>query len=143
MKLFSRLAFFCILSLLLGCAPSTVQGLREDHSGKISFEVSQNYQPVYRAILEQSRNCWQGSSIFTAPGTVQGDLYHDIRRGNISVAQHNAIYGILTWLAIDVSALDDNTTRVETYYTNDHWAPAAAAVEQWVKNDFKGCRFPE
>ena len=141
LRLVSLFAFLLLLSL--GCAPATVQGLRENHSGKMVFEVNQNYQPVYRIILEQSRNCWQGSSVLSAPGTVQGDLYHDTRRGNISVAQHNPIYGILIWMAVDISAVGDNTTRVEAYYTNNHWAPAAAAVEQWVRNDFKGCRFPE
>jgi hypothetical protein len=135
-------AFLIFAFIGSGCAPSTVQGLRENHSGRTEFEVQQNYQPVYRTILEQSRTCRQGFHGFV-PTYVQGDLYHDTRRGNISVAQHNAIYGILTWLAIDVSALDDNTTRVVAYYTNDHWAPAAQAVEQWVRNDFKGCRFPE
>jgi hypothetical protein len=105
--------------------------------------VDRNYQPVYRTILEQSRECFQGSHLFGVQEVVQGDIYSDIQRGNVSVAQHNPMFGVNTYLAIDISALNDNATKVEAYYAFEAWKPMANAVEQWDKNDFKGCRFPE
>jgi hypothetical protein len=132
-----------MLSFCIGCAPATVQGLRENSSGKYVFEINQNYQAIYRTILVQSRNCFQGSGLLGMADVVQGDLYNDIKAGNISIAHHNPMYGINTWIAIDISALDNNATKVETYYAISTWAPVAQAVEQWVKNGSKECRFSQ
>jgi hypothetical protein len=45
------------LVLLAGCAPATTGALREEASGSKVFEVEQNYQAVYRAVVGQARRC--------------------------------------------------------------------------------------
>lgn len=74
---------------------------------------------------------------------IQGDLYNDTKTGNISVYQRNFTFGILTFSAIDISALNDNATKVEAYFAMESQGAVAHAMEQWVKSDFKGCRYPE
>lgn len=66
---------YLVLSLcfVAGCAPSTVQGLREKHHGKVIFEVQENYQPVYRKIVTNARDRFQ-AGLITAQMIVQGTI---------------------------------------------------------------------
>jgi hypothetical protein len=129
-----------ILFLLFGCAPATIQGLRENHAGKISFDVDENYQSVYRKVLTPARNCWQ-SGLITAQMVVQGDLYTDTRQGNVTVALHGGA-GVDTYFTVDVVALSDSKTRVTVYHAFRNQERAAQAVELWVKENSTVCRVP-
>ena len=133
-----KLLLVFILVLSIGCAPATIQGLRDNPAGKLIFEVDQNYQKVYRIILNKARNQWQAGMI-TAQRVVQGDLYTDIESGNITVALH-WVFGIDTYLTIDIKALPDTRTKVSTYYSLSTWKSGAELVEQWVKNGSTECR---
>jgi hypothetical protein len=123
--------------VLSACAPATIQGLKAQHAGKLAFEIDQNYQSVYRSIVTQARTCYQAGMI-TAQMIVQGDLYTDIRSGNVTVALHGGL-GIDTYLTIDITAIGDNKTSVQTYYATDTWHNGAGAVERWVKNKSTEC----
>jgi len=126
---------------LSACAPSTIQGLRENYAGKVSFEVDENYKSVYRKVLTPARDCWQGGLI-TAQMVVQGDLYTDTRRGNVTVALHGGA-GVDTYFTIDMMALSDIKTRVTVYHAFRNQERAARAVELWVKDNATVCRAPE
>lgn len=125
---------------LFGCAPATVQGLRENHAGKITFDVDENYQSVYRKVLTPARDCWQ-SGLITAQMVVQGDLYTDTWRGNVTVALHSGA-GVDTYFTVDVEALSEAKTRVTVYHAFRNQERAAQAVELWVKQNSKLCRVP-
>lgn len=129
-----------LLVMLAGCAPATVQGLREQHAGKLVFEVEENYQSVYRKVITPARNCWQ-AGLITAQMVVQGEMYTDIRQGNVTVALHGG-FGIDTYLTIDVAALSDSKTRVTTYYAFENSTGSAKAVEFWVKQNSTECKTP-
>lgn len=122
-----------IFFLLGGCAPGTAQGLRDKYSGKFVFKVDENYQSVYRKIVTQARNHFQ-TGLITAQMVVQGDIYTDIKSGNVTIALHGGL-GVDTYMTIDINALSDNQTRVTTYYALGTWESSAKAVEEWVKED--------
>jgi hypothetical protein len=123
---------------LTGCAAPSPQALREKPAGKVAFEIDRNYQPVYRAILDRARPCYQGGMI-TAQMIVQGDLYHDTKSGTVTVALHGAL-GIDNYIAIDVKAVNDGRTRVETFYVWDNMLTAAQVVEDWANERTSDCR---
>lgn len=130
MKCLPAIAFAA--ALLAGCAPPTLQGLRENPAGTTRFEVGQNYQQVYRTVIANARKCYQGSAGPMAQNVVTGDLYTDIRSGEISVALHGAA-GVDTYLGIDIKALADDRTEVRTYYRPSTWASSAAGVESMLR----------
>lgn len=123
-----------LMILLTGCAPSSIQRLRENSPEIIVFETEQNYQPAYRTILENMRRCHQGM-IGLATVTVQGDIYNDIQSGSIAAALGGNSY----LLAADINAINETRTKVAVYYYNKFWKPKAIVVEAWVNNGYSEC----
>ena len=129
-------SMFAALSVV-ACAPATIEGLRDDHASSYTFEIDENYQPVYRKILSTARKCYQ-TGMITAQMVVQGDLYHDIRMGNVTVALHGG-FGVDTHMTIDISALDDERTQVVVFNAISTWDSAARAVREWVEDNSTEC----
>ena len=120
--------FFCLLlilslgsSMLFGCAslltPSTPGEARAMGPEKQSeFMAPENYMSVYRKVLNQTRKC-NRSILFFAEVAVDGDIYQDTKSGTVTVAYRgfgprNDIYRV-----IDLSAINDNQTKVTAYYS--------------------------
>jgi reverse gyrase len=132
----------CLAALVFaiaGCA-NTAQELRDDPSAKIAFDIERNYQPVYRAILERARRCFQFGMI-TAQMVVQGDLYHDIKSGNVTIALHGGL-GVATYVTTDIKAISDTQTRVETFVLLSGYLSTARAVEEWAHERSTECSAP-
>lgn len=121
----------------LGCAPATVQKLRENPTGQSSFETNENYQSVYRKIVTNARRCYQGGMI-TAQMVVQGDLYTDIKKGNVSIALHGGL-GISTYANVDIEAITEDKTKVIIYYGMGSWEGITRVVEAWIKQGSDKC----
>lgn len=128
-------AAMAALVILAGCAPATMQGLREQGTHE-SFEVDQNYQAVYRTVIANARKCWQAGMI-TAQMMVTGDLYTDIQSAEVTAALHGAA-GVDTYLGIDIKALGEARTKVTTFHSAT-WGKAAQAVEQWFTKGHSEC----
>jgi hypothetical protein len=126
-----------LLAALTGCAPATLQGLREKPTGTGQFEVDQNYQQVYRTVITNARKCWQ-SGLITAQMVVTGDLFTDTKAGEVTVALHGAA-GVDTYLGVDIKAVADDRTQVRTYYAMSSWAAGPAAIESWVRTGSTTC----
>ena len=101
------------------------------------FTAPENYQPVYRKILNQARKCHQGGMI-TAQMVVQGDIYHDTKSGTVTAALHGG-FGIDTYQVIDVEAIDDENTRVTGYFSLGSVDRYGYAVKAWVLEDSTEC----
>ena len=123
---------------IVACAPATIEGLRNNHANRYTFQVNENYQPVYRKILSAARKCYQ-TGLITAQMVVQGDLYHDIRKGNVTVALHGGL-GVDTHMAIDISSLDHEKTEIVVFNAISTWNSAAQAVREWVEENSIACR---
>ena len=108
------------LVFMAGCGPATIQGLRDNPAGVVTFEVDSNYQVVYRKVITQARSRHQGQLMF-----VNGDCFLDQPEANI-IVHYSAVY-----LGIDIKAISDNRTKVTTYYAFNAWKNAALEVQQW------------
>lgn len=127
-----------LLVSLSGCAPTTAAGVREMGAERqVVFVTQENYQPVYRKILEQARKCYQ-TGLITAQMMVQGDLFHDTRSGTITVALHGGL-GVDTYQVIDVFALDDTQTKVSAHYSIGSVEQQSQLLKQWVLESSKEC----
>lgn len=128
-----------IISLsLTGCAPSTAGGVRAmGPTRQVEFVAPENYQPVYRKTLEQARKCWQ-SGMITAQMVVQGDLYHDTKSGTITVALHGGL-GVDTYQVIDITAIDENHTKVVGHYSMGPVNQYGGILKQWVLDNSTEC----
>lgn len=121
-----------------GCAPSTAGGVRAmGPSRQIELVAPENYQPVYRKTLDQARKCWQ-SGMITAQMVVQGDLYHDTKSGTITVALHGG-FGVDTYQVIDISAIDEHSTKVVGHYSMGPVNQYGAILKQWVLENSTEC----
>ena len=101
----------CLLSLS-GCVPSTVGGVREmGPERQFTFVAPENYQPVYRKILDHVRNCYPQSMQIV----VEGDLFNDTKSGTISVRAQGPVSAAMM-MVVDLSALDEQQTKVVGYY---------------------------
>jgi len=101
---------------MAGCGPATIQGLRDNPAGVVTFEVDSNYQAVYHKVITQARERHQ----------VRGDWFINPPEANVSVSSSTGVY-----LTIDIKAISDNRTKVTTYYAYHAWKNAALEVQQW------------
>jgi len=128
---------FLLAAALAGCAPATLQGLREKPAGSSTFEAPQNYQRAYRTIITNARKCYQ-TGMITAQMVVTGDLYNDTKTGEVTVALHGGL-GVDTYLGIDIKALTEETTQVKTFHALSSWKDGATLVKQWVLDGSTEC----
>ena len=128
-----------ILSIAVSaCAPSTAGGVRAmGITRQVAFEAPENYQQVYRKILEPARKCWQ-TGMITAQMGVQGDLFHDTKSGIITVALHGG-FGVDTYQVIDISAIDDQHTKIVGHYSLGPVAQYGQTLKEWVLENSNEC----
>lgn len=136
--MFIMLMLSLMWSGIYGCAPSTAAGVRKMGAERqFKFIVSENYQPVYRKILDQARKCYQ-TGLITAQMVVQGDLFHDTKSGTVTVALHGGL-GVDTYQVIDISAIDDKKTKVIGHYSLGPVDKYGQALKEWVLENSKKC----
>ncbi len=123
---------------LVGCAPATVQGVRDDASGRAEIDVELNYQEVYRRIITPARACFQGSGLLGPQFIVQGDVFTDVPKAEIAFviagtfsSTHPAV--------IDIAGFGPSRTRIVSHYWSRGWAEIGSLVERWVREGYTGC----
>lgn len=136
-----RLALFLSAAVLAGCAPISPQALRQEAGGRVEFVAQVSYQEAYRRAISQMRRCYQGGGVIVAPTVVQGDLYTDIQRGEISIAIMG-IAGAMNTVVVDIDAAGDSSSKVTTYYWIATWAQVADAVRLWINERYLDCNPP-
>ena len=120
------IAVFCLTAITCyGCAPESVKQLKERHAGKETFEIDKNYQEVYRNILEGARERDPGLD-------VNGDLYTDIRAGNVTI-KVSPPSPIAVFQTIDIEALSEAKTKVTVYYAFGTWKNSPKQVKAWAE----------
>lgn len=124
------LALGALLTSLAGCAvtPTELRGSGPEH--QVSLVAQQNYQPIYRTVLERQRDCAQ-QGLITASIEVQGDLFHDIRSGTITTALHGA-FGVKTLSVVDLKAIDDRSTEVVVTSATTRPGEYADLIRKWL-----------
>lgn len=127
-----------VSALLSGCAPSTAGGVREmGPTRQYAFVAPENYQPVYRKVLDQARKCYQ-TGMITAQMVVQGDLFHDSKSGVITVALHGGL-GVDTYQVIDLNAIDEKQTKIVGHYSLGPVETYGRILKEWVLENSNEC----
>jgi len=127
-------ALFFILLFAYGCG-TTIKELKEGDNKKV-FIANEKYESVYRKILDKSRECFHGG-FFGENILVQGDIYKEIKYANVNVVVTGK--PVRSVMAIEIYSINDNTSKVETYYDNPSDVPIVEAIEKWIKEDYKEC----
>ena len=123
---------------LSGCVSSTAGSVRKmGPEYQFSFIAQENYQSVYRKILEQMRECYSGQ-IMSTRSTVQGDIFLDTKSGTIMGSTHNNISGGVHQV-IDITALNEQKTSVVAYYSRGTVENRGLALKEWVLENSKEC----
>jgi len=81
-----------------------------DH--QFTFVAPENYQLVYRKILDQTNKCYPPSYQLV----VERDIFTDTKSGTISARFQGPASAAVMWV-IDLSALDDQQTKVVGYFS--------------------------
>lgn len=106
-----KILMSCVVALALSaCAPMTAREIREQ-SAPESFVIQKNYQATYRLLLEEMRRCFQFGTL-GATYIVQGDLYPDIRKGELAVTVVGGL-GSMSLLLVDVVESEPNAARID------------------------------
>lgn len=112
--------FLLLFLFLLGCAPGTVKGVKENPAGIISFETDQTYEAAYRKASEFART-FETGFLGGANMVVHCDLYHDIKKGEISVALHNIFGDKTVYLVTEIEDRGQGKSFVTIFYSLSTW----------------------
>ena len=103
---------------------------------KYDFVAEQNYQAVYRTILNQGQLCIKPG--LTAQMVIQGELFNELRSADVTVV----LYGIFSrypHLKVTIEAISRDTTKVSVTNTLPRWDSYAKAIKTWVDNGSTAC----
>ena len=83
--------------ILNSCLPKTVEDIDKSlWLGKYTFKTDVDFQKVYRVMLNNARNCYQGSppilGIFTATTIVESEIDASNNSANIVIANYNNLF---------------------------------------------------
>lgn len=133
-----KILIFAVLVALVGCTPATQEGVRAlSPDRSVVFVANDNYQAVYRRILEQERKCYQ-VGMATGQLIAQGDIYTDIKSGAISLTSYSGL-GVNIIQLIDVSFINENTTKIIARYPVGNIDDHVKILRAWVVDGDTGC----
>jgi hypothetical protein len=127
-----------LICLVAACTPNTAGGVRDlDSNKKTTFIADENYQAVYRKILDMTRKCRE-QGLITAQMIVKNDLYTDIQSGHISVELHGGL-GVSVYSVTDVKAIAENKTQVTNHFSTVALTNQGPVIKKWALENYKEC----
>ncbi len=122
------LHIFIVFIFLAGCAPLTMQEVRDKSPKPFTFDIDEGYKSVYQKIFSKAE--WR----YVVKFNVDGNLYTGNESGSVTVTTPIDLLGTAgIYMTIDIKALSENKTRVTTYYGLKSWKNRAKEVEEWIK----------
>ena len=125
-----KVSVVLLILMLFGCTPTDMEILEEDYAYRDSFTVEKNYQQVYRETLNRSQVCFPKFFI-------QEHLYTDKQSGTIEIM---GITDNNIFLAVEISAIDANRTKVIVYSDDSAWIKEAKAIKHWLISGSEKCK---
>ncbi|MBK6897440.1 MAG: hypothetical protein IPH06_12700 [Alphaproteobacteria bacterium] len=132
--------YFLTLLMLTACAAASKEKLKSTAAQKYKFEVTKNYQEVYRHIAERGRECWETGYLFSpqAQNIIDADLYSDLGEAEVSWRMVN--FGNSYYATAIIQRIDNNKTQVTVLNSLKSWDDIGKKIEKWVtKPQEKGC----
>ena len=128
-----------ICVFLTSCAASNVKELKENPSKTIEFTIEENYQRVYKNLLEKMNECMgEGWAGVFASTHIKHELYNELKEGNITFLMSNA--GSQSYyMHIDVASIADKKTRINAYVYYSTWEKNLPLVKQWAFDGNSSC----
>lgn len=106
------------------------------YAGHYNYNVSANYQDVYKRITKGAKKCYRFSR-----EKVRSKLDQDGSLGRVAVISGGFGFGKKALISIDI-APDGENSKVDVYYGFKHWHRNASAVEGWANGTSKKCKGP-
>lgn len=125
-------ASLTLATLLTGCAAGNVSEIRADPANSVRVEIDQNYQRVYKNVLDKMHECiGESSAGMFAQVRIRHALYSDLQEGNIGYVMDNL--GVANhYLQVDIKGLPNNRTRLEAFVHFSTWKPHLERVTAWA-----------
>ena len=148
-------AVLFVLILNSGCFPKTVEDIDKSlWLGKYTFKTDVDFQKVYRVMLNNARNCYQGSppilGIFTATTIVESEIDASNNSANIVIANYNNLFPETAGKKVSIeivklleSETRENKNRVIIKYIESSdidWKDRARLMKDWVEKGTTRCR---
>lgn len=124
-----------LAALLAGCAASTPQEAREMAGRTVVFTLDEDYQSVYRRLVDVERRCFQ-TNLITASQMVNADLFPDTRTATISVGMYGIAQAI--YQVIDLSGMESGT-RVTAAFPVGNLEAWGDKVRGWATGTRSAC----
>lgn len=128
-----------LVSLLSGCAAGTVNELRSDPANSIKLEINQNYQRVYKNLLEKMQECmgegWVG--VF-AQNHIRHAMFNELQEANISYVMSNLGYQN-HYLHVDIKGSGRDNTKMDAFVHFSTWRSVLSRVEVWATDAKATC----
>jgi len=125
-------ALLCLA--LSGC--SSLDDVRNSDN-QYSFDVSDNYQKVYRNIQEISKQCWEGKA-GTADYVVDAQLYNELGTAAVDLKLVGMV-GPAYYLSIEIKRISSNKSHVVVHRASYVHAYGEETVKQWAKGEMNTC----
>jgi hypothetical protein len=108
----------------------------------MSITLQQGYQTTYKNVVGKMRECigegWAGAF---AQYHIQGDLYSDLKKGEISYTMSNA--GVQSYyMQIDIKDAESNQTQLDAYVSLSAWKKYFDDVQRWAIDESAPCSMP-
>jgi len=122
MKLF---IFFTLLLSLYACGPASVKDIKKEYTFHGKVKIKENYQAVYRRVARSMSQCY--------PIHIT-NLYTEFKMGEIILSTATGLQFL-----IEVSAIDDTTTMVDSYSGMSIWNSRTKNTLLWATGELTDC----
>lgn len=139
-----RLLFVLLVVVCMaGCAATTINGVRENHSGIISFVSNQSFEDAYRKACDFSKG-FETSYVGGPHLVVRCNLYSDIKKGEISIGLFDIIDDNKTiYMVVDVETKEQDKSFASIYYSFSPWKRHALKIKEAILQGVVTATTPE
>ena len=129
-----KLVTLLIAFVLAGCI-STARQLETQSEHRTTVKSAENYQAVYRRMLTQAKECLDLGGTFAASNKVDGQLYSDLGKAEISYYLDNVVDMYFAVVKIDRTG-EGATVKISTG-SQPGWANESLLKQltRWVNGD--------
>jgi hypothetical protein len=138
-KLTKMIACLLLAYFMTGCAARSLNDLRTKPSKSLHVEVDQNYQRLYKNLLEKMNECMTGGNIsLTARFDIRHSVLSELREAQVGYYMTN--YGTESyWLLVDLKGIDKDKTKLDAYVAVSTWESRLKEVEAWATDPSSTC----
>lgn len=128
-------------ALLVGCAAGSVKDMRESATpeNKISVVIDQNYQTVYKRLLDKLSECLGEAQVgLFANMHIKSDIFSELREARVSYMMTNL--GTQSYyFHANIAGTGIDTTKLDGFVYYGTWRPILPKLAAWASKDNAPC----